>query len=84
MNTTVYALCAATSLLSAFLLARSFLRTRSRLLLWSALCFVGFAVQNVFLVVDKATPEIDLSLARSLPGLVGVLLLLYGLIWETR
>lgn len=84
MNTIVYGLCATTSLLCALLLARSFIRTRSRLLLWSALCFVGFAVQNTVLVIDKATPAIDLSLGRSLPALLGVALLLYGLVWETR
>jgi Family of unknown function (DUF5985) len=62
----------------------SFVRTRSRLLLWSALCFVGMAVQNVFLVIDKATPAIDLSLGRTLPAVLGLALLLYGLVWETR
>jgi hypothetical protein len=84
MNTVVYGLCALTSLLCAVLLARSYVRTRSRLLLWSALCFVGLALQNIALVIDKATPEIDLSLGRSLPALLGLGLLLYGLVWETR
>jgi hypothetical protein len=84
MNTIVYGLCAFTSLLCLVLLARSFLQTRSRLLLWSALCFLGFFVQNLLLVIDKATPSIDLSLGRSLPALAGVALLIYGLVWETR
>ena len=66
------------------LLVRSYLATRTRLLLWSALCFSGLALNNLILVIDKATPEIDLSLVRSLPALVGMLLLLYGLIWESR
>jgi hypothetical protein len=80
----VYLLCAATSILCAVLLVRSYLATRTRLLLWSALCFSGLALNNLILVIDKATPEIDLSLVRSLPALVGMLLLLYGLIWESR
>ncbi len=84
MSTIVYGLCALTGLLCAVLLARSFFQTRSRLLLWSALCFVGLAVQNIVLVIDKATPAIDLSLGRTLPAVLGLALLLYGLVWETR
>ena len=84
MIVVVYALCTATSLGCAVLLARSFLHTRTRLLLWSALCFAGFAVQNALLLVDRATPAVDLSVARTLPALAGVLLLLYGLVWEGR
>lgn len=84
MNAAVYVLCALTSVLCATLLVRSYLTTRSRLLLWSSLCFSGLALNNVLLVIDKATPDIDLSLARTLPALAGMLLLLYGLIWESR
>lgn len=84
MSSFVYLLCAATSVLCAVLLVRSYLATRTRLLLWSALCFSGLALNNLILVIDKATPEIDLSLLRSLPAVVGMLLLLYGLIWESR
>lgn len=84
MSSFVYLLCAATSILCAVLLVRSYLATRTRLLLWSALCFSGLALNNLILVIDKATAEIDLSLVRSLPALVGMLLLLYGLIWESR
>ena len=80
----VYALCAVTSLACTLLLARAFFATRTRLLLWSALCFAGFTLQNVTLLVDKATPMVDLSLARTLPALAGVLLLLWGLVWESR
>lgn len=84
MIAVVHVLCALTSLLCALLLARAFTRTRSRLLLWSALCFAGMALQNVLLIVDKATPTIDLSVTRTLPALLGVLILLFGLVWEKR
>jgi hypothetical protein len=80
----VHVLCAVTSILCVLLLARAFVRTRARLLLWSALCFAGMALQNVLLLIDKATPGIDLSVPRTLPALLGVLLLLYGLVWESR
>ena len=83
--TVVYVACAATSVLCAGLLVRSYLGSRVRLLLWSALCFVGLAVNNVLLVVDKeVVPEIDLGLLRDVSGLTAVSLLLFGLIWESR
>lgn len=85
MATLVYALCALTSVACAVLLLRGYLANRVRLLLWSGLCFAGLAVNNVFLLVDKrVVPDIDLSLWRTIPALVGVALLLYGLVWETR
>jgi ABC-type uncharacterized transport system permease subunit len=80
----VYALCALTSLLCAAMLLRGFRRTGVRLLLWSALCFACFALNNVLLIVDEhILPSRDLSLIRSLPTLLGIALLLYGLIWES-
>ncbi|MGH7337911.1 MAG: DUF5985 family protein [Myxococcota bacterium] len=84
MNEAVYLLCAVTSLLCVTLLVRSYLATRARLLLWSSLCFSGLALHNIGLVIDKAAPDVDLSLARSVPAFAGMLLLLYGLIWESR
>lgn len=84
MATLVYALCALTSLACAWLLMRGYLRTRVRLLLWAGLCFAGLAANNVVLFVDfSVVPDVDLSLWRTLPALVGIVLLLYGLIWET-
>jgi hypothetical protein len=80
----VYVLCALTSLACAWLLLRSYATTRVRLLLWSGLCFVGLALNNVLLFVDKViVPDSDLATVRLLPAFVGVCVLLYGLIWET-
>jgi hypothetical protein len=82
--TAVYIVCAVTSVLCAGLLVRSYLRSRVRLLLWSALCFVGLAINNVLLVVDKkVVPDIDLQVLRDVSGLAAVTLLLFGLIWES-
>lgn len=84
MGLVVYTLCALTSLACAVLLLRSYRRSRVRLLLWSGLCFACFALNNVLLVIDvRVLPEQDLSIVRSLPSLVGIALLLYGLVWET-
>ena len=81
--TLVYTLCFATSTLCAYLLGRSFRRTRSRLLFWSALCFTGFFLNNVLLVVDtQFVPELDLSIWRTLPATLGLAALLYGFIWD--
>lgn len=80
-----YALCAVTSTVCAVLLVRSYLAGRVRLLLWSALCFVGLAVNNVILVIDRnILPDVDLSLLRGASGLAAVSILLFGLIWESR
>jgi hypothetical protein len=85
MATVVYALCALTSLACAVLLIRGYRESRARLLLWAALCFVGLATNNVLLFVDLGlVPELDLSIWRSLPTLIGLSLLVYGLVWETR
>lgn len=81
----VYALCALTSVICAVLLLRGFLSSGVRLLLWAGLCFVGLAANNVLLFIDLGlVPDIDLSVWRSLPTLFGIMLLIYGLVWETR
>jgi Family of unknown function (DUF5985) len=81
----VYALCALTALLCATLLLRTYRRSRYQLLLWSGLCFVGLTVNNLMLVVDKLfLPWVDLSSWRLVPGLLGMLVLLYGLIWHAE
>jgi hypothetical protein len=85
MAEAVYVLCALTSLFCAVLLIRSFRRQRSRLLLWSSLCFVGLAANNALLVVDlMVIPEVDLSAVRTSVAAAALLLLLIGLIWESR
>ena len=80
----VYVLCALTSLAAATLLARGYVRTRTRLLLWSSLCFAGFAISKLLVVVDlRLFPEtIELLIVRQIPSLIGLALLLYGLIWD--
>lgn len=83
MSVAVYLLCALTSLACVVMLLRSYLANRSRLLLWSSLCFIGLAVNNILLYVDLVVvPNIDLSIWRHLATLCGLVLLLYGLIWD--
>ncbi|HEX7809454.1 MAG TPA: DUF5985 family protein [Thermoanaerobaculia bacterium] len=47
------------------LLYRGYRRSHTRLLFWSAVCFVGLAANNVLLIVDlRVVPAIDLSAAK--------------------
>jgi hypothetical protein len=79
----VYVLCAATSLACAVLLLRGYRQSRVRLLLWSGLCFAGICLNNLLLIVDeRVVPDVDLSVWRTLPALLGVALLIYGLVWD--
>jgi hypothetical protein len=83
MATVVYVLCALTSCACAVLLARSWQRTRTRLLMWSALCFTFLALNNILLVVDLAVwTSHDLRVVRSATALAGVVVLLYGFVFD--
>jgi hypothetical protein len=79
----IYGLCGLTSLLSATLLWRSYLRSRYRLLLWSALCFTGLTLSNALLMLDKLIfLNVDLLQLRLIASLLALLPLLYGLITD--
>jgi hypothetical protein len=81
----VYTMCALTALVCALLLLRGYSRSKARLLLWSSLCFIGLTVNNILLVVDKIfAPDIDMYMFRLVMGLVGLLFLVYGLVWDTK
>jgi hypothetical protein len=85
MATAIYVLCALTSAACAVLLLRGYSRDRVPLLLWSGLCFSGLALNNILLFIDlRVVPTTDLSVWRTLPAIVGVGFLIYGLVWETR
>ncbi len=83
LEATIYLACVVTSLLCAYLLARAYRRGRTKLLIWSALCFALLAVNNLVVAVDVLLlPTIDLSLIRLVSSLAAVSVLLYGFIWE--
>ncbi len=85
MAETVYALCALTSIVCALLLLRGYRSSRTRLLFWSSLCFVGLAVNNIVLFIDiVVVPDVDLQLWRSTIALAAMMVLLFGLVWESR
>ena len=79
----VYLLCALTSGLCAVLLLRGYRRSRTRLLFWSSLCFMGLTANNVVLFVDLVlVPTMDLAWIRVTLSVVSFGSLLFGLIWE--
>jgi hypothetical protein len=86
MGPVVYFLGALTTLLCAVLLLRGYAQGRMKLLLWSGLCFVGLTISNALLFVDLVLlPAItDLYLLRLSTAAIAMLLLLYGLVWESE
>lgn len=81
----VYILCFLTCALCAGLLIRSWFKTRTRLLLWTAVSFVFLAINNLFLSIDTTLlPEVDLRFFRVTTALVAVVILIVGLIWEAE
>jgi hypothetical protein len=79
----LYLLCFVTSVACCWLLVRSYLKTRTRLLLWSAACFVLLAVNNLLVVLDLILlPTVDLSTPRIVAALLAVSTLLVGFVWE--
>lgn len=79
----VYLLCFLTSGACALLLARTYWRTGTRLLLWSALCFLFLAGNNLVVLFDLLVlPTWDFRLARHLLSLAALGVLLFGFIWD--
>ncbi len=79
----VYLLCFLTSAACALLLARNFRRTGARVLMWSALCFLLLAANNLVVVLDLLVlPATDFRLMRLLLSLAALGVLLFGFIWD--
>ncbi len=82
---TLYSLCVLTSAACMVLLFRAYAQTKTRLLLWSALCFVGLTINNAVLFLDLVVlPGGDLRAVRLSFALGGMLLLLYGFVWDAE
>lgn len=84
LGAATYLLCFVTALTCMALLARGYARSKSRLLLWSALCFVGLAFNNFMLFLDLAIlPTVDLRPFRYSTSLFAISVLVVGLVLET-
>jgi hypothetical protein len=81
----VYLLGALVTALCSVLLLRGYARSRSRLLLWSGLCFIGLTVSNALLFVDlQVFSQVDLYMWRLGTAAAAMLLLVYGLVFESE
>lgn len=81
----VYMLCLLTCAICAVLLIRSWHKTRTRLLLWTAISFSMLAVNNFFLLADTTLlPSFNLYPFRVGAALLAVTTLIVGLIWEAE
>jgi hypothetical protein len=80
-----YTLCTLAALFCTWLLLRAYFRSRYKLLLWGGLCFLGLTLNNALLVVDKYVfPDVNLFTWRLVLALMGMMILLYGLIWDAE
>ncbi|MGX7894502.1 DUF5985 family protein [Tsuneonella sp. HG222] len=81
----VYLLCFLASALCAILLVRRYAKSRTPVLLWSAVCFVFLALSNLIVVVDQLVlTETTFRTPRLLLTLIAVAVLLFGFIWEAE
>lgn len=79
----VYILCFLTSGACAWLLGRSYGASRTPLLLWSSICFVFLAANNLALILDLVVfPSLDLRTIRLVLALAAVVSLIWGFVWE--
>lgn len=85
LESSVYLLCFITSVLCLWLLARGYRRSRVKLLMWTSLAFVAIAINNFFLFLDVVVfpDSINLLPIRNIAAVVGIVIMFYGLAWET-
>jgi len=85
ISTAIYALTCLTMLLCAVLLLRAYFHVRRRLLLWSGLCFAVLTISYLFVALDLVVfVRTDLYTWRLGLTSLAMVLLLYGLIWESQ
>lgn len=79
----VYLLCFLTSAACAWLLARNYWLSGARLLMWSALCFLFLAFNNLLVFLDLLVVQnISLQIPRLILSLCALGVLLFGFIWD--
>ena len=84
LGAVVYFLGAVTTTACALLLLRGYISGRKKLLLWSGVCFTGLALSNSLIFVDLVlVPDVDLYRWRLATAAIAMVILLYGLIWES-
>jgi hypothetical protein len=81
----VYILCFATCTACATLVTRAWVRTRTQLLMWTAVSLVFLALNNLLVIADLLLlPDLDLSIWRHFAALAAGATLVVGFIWEAE
>lgn len=84
MEAVTYVVITLICIACAVLLLRGWGRERSRLLLWSGLCFAILGLSNLLVYLDYVLPpQYGLYPERLATAAIAMGLLLYGLIWES-
>jgi hypothetical protein len=84
ISAAVYLMCALTSIFCTVLLFRTYKKNQNKLILWSGVCFICLALNNIMLFVDLVmTPAVDLAVLRTVPAVVGFGVLVGCLVWES-
>jgi len=84
MAAAVYVIGILVTGLCALLLLQAYARVGQKLLLWSGLCFAGLTISNVLLFADLVMwTDVSLYSWRLSTSAASMLLLLYGLVWES-
>ena len=85
-NFVLYLLAVLTCLACTALLFRTYAASGTRLVLWTAFCFVGLSLNNVLLFFDLIVfpVAVDLRPWRHAAALAGLLCLIYGFILESE
>jgi hypothetical protein len=79
----IYPMALLASIGCMLILFHAYLRSGRRLLLWSALCFIGLSLNNLLLYVDFAfLLQTDIRVYRLCASLAGLLPLLGGIVWD--
>ena len=86
MAAIVYILGTLVTLLCSILLLRAYAKAGKPLLLWSGLCFGLLTISNALLFVDLVVVGNEISFYRWRLGTaaIGMLMLVYGLIFESE
>jgi hypothetical protein len=79
----VYLLCFVTSSACAWLLLRSYRRSKARLLFWSGLSFLFLALNSLAVIFDLLIVEdLSLQIPRLILTLCAAGVMLFGFIWD--
>lgn len=85
MQSAIYLIDTAVNVLCAVLLISAYRKSRTRLLLWSGVCFAGLGTASGLVFADLVLlPTVDLFLVRLGVSLIAMAMLLFGLIWGER